>query len=412
MTKDDLAARLTHRFLWTWDHSMDWAPLADGLQEWGCFNDYTRKPEDFLEDYKRAIDFFGPLGFTGIIVYGLFRDAHGGVDAAKELCRYARRKGTKIIAGVGINAYGGIYWEGKHEFNLPHWLEEHPELAAVGASSVPLLRMACPSKKENAEWHRRAIQWLCETVDIGGINFESGDYGLCRCEACQERFGRDYFSVGHMSEFIGPLIEQATRSRPGILSICECYFDRLHDAQHYAPLKDLPPQTMLQFCINKDYLPRFLELDRANIAALGTHRKILRTHIGTQWSGERQALVAKDFARIATHAAETGMDGTTIFGEVTDRKTVHEINYLSAARFADNPRLSWKEFVSDTLGPLLGGATLAEKYMRILAKSGATPGDLRFVKSVLGKCRPNAHRRWMWLCELLYRRIDHQDGGR
>ncbi len=412
MTKNDSAAPLAHRFLWTWDHSMDWAPLACGLQEMGCSNDYWRRPEDFIEDYKRAIDFFGSLGFNGIVVYGLFRDCHGGVDAAKEICRYARSKGTTIIAGVGINAYGGIYWDGKHEFNLGNWLEKHPELAAVGGNSTPSLRMACPSKPENAKWHLRAIQWLCENVEIGGINFESGDYGLCRCEACQKHFGREYFSVGHMTEFFTPLIERATKTRPGIFSICECYFDRMHDAGHYAPLKDLPPQAMLQFCINHEYLPKFLELGREEITAVGPHRKLLRTHIGTQWNGERHSLVARDFARIAAHAAETGMAGTTIFGEVTDRKTVHEINYLSAARFADNPKLNWKEFVSDTLGPLFGGAALAEKYLRILAKSTATPGDLRFVKSVLGKCDPNGHRRWMWLCELLCRRLDHQRGGR
>src|ERR1035437_5073220 len=89
---------LSYRFLWTWDHSMDWSPLADGLQEKGCSNRYYRKPKEFLDDYKRAIDFFSPLGFDGITIYGLFRDCHGGVDAAKELCRYARRKKMIIIA--------------------------------------------------------------------------------------------------------------------------------------------------------------------------------------------------------------------------------------------------------------------------------------------------------------------------
>lgn len=404
---------LEHRLIWTWDHSMDWAPLANGLQEFGCFNPYFRTEADFLQDYKRAIDFFAPLGFTGIIVYGLFRDCHGGVPAAQEICRYARRKGISIIAGIGINAYGGIYWEGNHEFNLPHWLQENPKLAASGPCSNPYLRMACPSKPENLAWHMRAIKWLCETVDIGGINFESGDYGLCQCSQCKKRYGVGHWSVGHMTEFFNPLIEQATKVRPDILSICECYFDHVHDAEHYRPLKDLPSDVILQFCINHEYLPRFLgEMTPQKVAELPPQRKVIRTHIGSQWNGERHALVARDWARLASKTAQIGMDGITIFGEVGPRKTVHEINYHSAAAFAAQPSLKWNQFVSDRLGPMLGSADLAGKYLHILGKARATPQDVRLVKSAMSKSGQDAFQRWMWLCDLLYRRLDEQRGLR
>jgi hypothetical protein len=405
---------LSYRFLWTWDHSMDWAPLADGLQEFGCSNYYYRKPEDFIEDYKRAIDYFSPLGFDGIIIYGLFRDRHGGVEAVKELCRYARRKKMMIIAGVGINAYGGIYWEGKHEFNLPCWLEKHPELASDQPYWDRSGRTACPSKKENLAWNKRAIRWLCETVDIGGINFESGDYGVCGCAQCSKRYGRGHWSVGLMAEQFTPLIEEATKVRPDILPICECYFDKVHDAAYYAPLKDLPANAILQFAINRVYFPQFLaQMDAAKAAALPPHRKIMRTHIGSQWNdmackmpGERHKFVARDFAALATRTARIGMDGLTIFGEVTAARTVHEINYLAAAAFGDNQDLTWKQFVADKLGPLLGGAKSAEKYIGILEKTKATPQDVRYVKSALCKAPRRLDRRWMWLYDLLYRRME------
>ena len=67
----------------------------------------------------------------GVTIYGFLRDNHGGVEAAQELCRYATERGVRILPGVGINAYGGIYWEGDHKYNLTTWLRQHPELRAV-----------------------------------------------------------------------------------------------------------------------------------------------------------------------------------------------------------------------------------------------------------------------------------------
>ena len=405
---------LPYRFIWTWDHSMDWSPLADGLQEFGCSSPYYRTPATFLDDYKRAIDYFSDLGFTGITIYGLLRDCHGGVKAANELCKYARKKKMYVIAGVGINAYGGIYWDGKHEFNLPTWLEKNPKFASNRPYTHRFERTACPSKKENAAWHKRAIRWLCENVDIGGINFESGDYGQCSCAQCRKRFGEDFWSVQQMADTFLPLIEEATRVRPDVLPICECYFDRVHDAAFYEPLKVLPPETILQFCINRVYIQEFLETMTAEkAAALPPHRKVIRTHIGSQWNdiaqkmpGERHRFVARDFAAIAAKTAQIGMDGIGIFGEVTANKTLHELNYLAAAAFADDPALTWQRFVKETLAPLLGGKALAAKYLQLIEKPTASLRDLKFAKSVLIDAPPGIDRRWLWLCDLLYRRMN------
>ena len=95
---------------------MDWVPLAEGIQEWGASNPYCKRAEDFLGDYKRLIDFFSPLGFTGVIMYGFLRDGHGGIEAAQEICRYAREKGMSVLPGIGINAYGGIEHGWRHHF--------------------------------------------------------------------------------------------------------------------------------------------------------------------------------------------------------------------------------------------------------------------------------------------------------
>ncbi len=404
------ASGLKYRLFWTWDHSMDWVPLAEGIQEWGASNPYYKSPEDFIQDYKNLIDFSSAHNFTGITIYGFLRDKHGGVEAAHEICQYGRQKNVLIIPGIGVNAYGGVYWEGEHEFNLPNWLERHPELEAVGQrySGQPYLRMACPSKKENLQWNKDAVRWLCETFDIGGINFETGDYGLCKCDQCQSRSRRATdWSTEDIAVLLPPLIEEARKVKPEILPICECYLDNVLSTDVHVPLKALPDGAILQFCINRPYWPRLQEeLDSQKAAQLPAHQKVIRTHMGSQWNGERHKFVARDFSGLAQKAAEVGMEGVTVFGEVSSLKTVHEINYLSVASFADNPELTWDKFILKDLAPLLGGEDLAVKYIELLEKDKVSHNDLEFAKSTLRKAEEPYYRRWLWLVDFLYQRMD------
>lgn len=397
---------LKYRFLWTWDQSMDWVPLADGIQEMGAANPYYKKPGDFVEDYRRLIDFFSPLGFTGVIIYGFLRDCHGGIDSAKEICRYGREKGMLIIPGIGINSYGGIYWEGKHEFNLSRWLDRHPELEAVGQPypGHPYLRIACPSKEENRRWHRDAVRWLCETFEIGGVNFETGDYGLCKCEQCQRKSNRSgEWSIDDISELVPPLIAEAEKARPGILPICECYFDNILDLCARQSFSAFSENTVLQFTINRSYWPKFQkEAPQAGIGSASPHRKIIRTHMGSQWNGDRHRLVAQDFALLAKTAARSGLDGMTIFGEVSPWRVVHEINYLSAAFFADNPGRNWGDFVNLKLAPLLGGKDLAGLYLKFMEKQKVGRSELTRTKTILRNIKDPAYRRWLWMAEQIY----------
>lgn len=410
-----ITSKLKYRFFWTWDHSMDWTPLAQGIQESGASNPYYKRPPDFIQDYKNIIDFSAAHNFTGIIVYGFLRDCHGGIESAKEICQYGRQKNVLIIPGIGVNSYGGVYWDGNHEFNLFNWVKRHPEIEAVGEvhpnQQNRFGHMLCPSKKENREWMKDAVRWLCETFDIGGINFETGDYGLCKCEQCQTRSNRTAgWSVDDIAEQLPPLIEEGEKAIPDFLPICECYFDNILDTDSFTPLQALPDSAILQFCINTPYWPRFQkEMDSQKLAQLPRHPKILRTHMGSQWNGQRHAFVAREFAQMTKKAAEIGMDGITIFGEVSYLKTVHEINYLSVADFADNPGLTWDEFMHQKLSPLLGSKELALKYIELLEKKEIEQGDLETAKSILSIVKGPVYRRWLWLLELLCQWSELQD---
>ncbi len=133
--RDEQAPGLPYRAFWTWDHSTNWDLDQIGAQEIGVFCPYGKPPDGFLADYKRMVDFMSRHRIGGVTIYGFFRDSHGGVEAAQELCRYANERGVRILPGVAINAYGGIYWEGEHPYNLATWLRKHPELGGNDGTS-------------------------------------------------------------------------------------------------------------------------------------------------------------------------------------------------------------------------------------------------------------------------------------
>ncbi|MDP6380069.1 MAG: hypothetical protein QF662_01885 [Phycisphaerae bacterium] len=400
---------LKHRFFWTWDHSMDWDPTAYGRQEHGCSNYYFKSGDSFLIDYKKLVDFAAKENYTGVILYGFLRDAHGKIEAAQELCKYGNDKGVRIIPGVGINSYGGIYWEGNHEFNLPTWLDKHPELELVGQWKhiLPCLRMACPSQPENQEWHKRAIAWLSDTFEIGGINYETGDYGVCQCDLCKDNSERDgVFSHDDMAKQLPPLVEIAEKTRPGILNICECYFDNILDPEKHAAMKALPSSAILQFCINRKYWPKLTEgITPEIVSQLPPHDKVIRTHMGSQWNSERHVFAARTFMQLAKLASANGFDGTTIFGEMPERSALHEINYLAMSRTGDNPDLEWGEFVSEHLGPLYGEAELAAKFVALIETREYSAGDLADAKRTLAGAEEPAYERWLWMVDRIYRHL-------
>ena len=51
------AQSLQYKVFWTWDHTTNWCMNQLGKQNTGVGNHYTKKPEIFLEDYKRSIRF-------------------------------------------------------------------------------------------------------------------------------------------------------------------------------------------------------------------------------------------------------------------------------------------------------------------------------------------------------------------
>ncbi len=140
---------------------------------------YSKRPESFLVGCKRLVDYCADIGVRGFTLWGFLRDAHGGVSAAKELCRYAADRGVAVLPGVGLCSYGGYYYEGDHPFNLNTYLKNHPERASQAAEQGggrlvgPVLD---PSLEANRTWWRDGLEWMLENFAIGGVDYEMGDF--------------------------------------------------------------------------------------------------------------------------------------------------------------------------------------------------------------------------------------------
>jgi hypothetical protein len=422
---------LPYRPLWTWDHSTDWLLDAVGAQDTGAFNPYNRQPGSFLGDYERLVDFASRVGINAVVVYGLLRDSHGGVESAQRLCRFGADRGVRIIAGIGINAYGGIYWEGEHRFNLATWLRAHTELAARSRQalgfSIPdygelafprsdYLAVACPSRAENVRFHEDAIAWLVDTLDVGGVLFEAGDYGGCSCEVCESERGSPD-RIARLAERYDRLFDRVASSSGTVprWSIYEVYTDNLLDTQVRASVGALPDSAAFQYTVNRSYWPRVREAVEADAFGLLPHsQNILRTHMGSQWNRQRHAWVGATFAEMAGVVARTGMTGLSVFGEASAYHPPNELNYAAFARYAWDPQLAWERFEQEEVEPRLGGHELAARFLALLGRLGEDRDGADVDSGLAAACAEarevgrslsgEVGRRWLWLEERLARR--------
>ncbi|MCP4247449.1 MAG: hypothetical protein GY778_10415, partial [bacterium] len=153
----------------------------------GCTNRYLKRPDTYLADYRRLTDMAAGLGVKGIVIWGFLRDAHGGIEFAKRVADYAAARGVAIMPGVGTNRYGGIYYEGDHPCNIRTFLGQHPEARSIDAQGNRREHGLCASHPGYVDWVSNAAQWLFREFNVGGANFENGDFNVCHCPRCRER---------------------------------------------------------------------------------------------------------------------------------------------------------------------------------------------------------------------------------
>lgn len=426
------------RLFWTWDHCTRWTATKPGGHDWGASNEYSGTEEDFLREYSLLLRWCGEHGVDGVVIWGLLRDGHGGVEAACKLADVAHKSGVKILAGVGLNAYGGVYYEGDSPWSLNNHLQANPQLYGLHEDGSPLIYVAasgsnspqpfhhtCPSRPENQEYHAESLRWLMETVPIDGVQIESGDTGTCKCPLCRERrqYAADMISWEDMA-LMYPIARDAIRSvRSDAMIVLETYSHPEPVEGNEAPgfgggspswagecVAKFPRDAYIQW-VADGYMDPWNNQGKWTSAARvpeGFLGNIMRSHHGTWWGRYGDEPVMGWLAQMAQSSMACGCNGLSIFGEHSPYATGCELNYLAFADYGspENPQAGLDSFLNRIAAPLLGSAELAQEFVYV---AGALNEPERLEEACI-IARANAARqtgriaqRWAWLAWYLGR---------
>lgn len=384
------------RYYWTWDHSTNWVLDDPGNQVDGCQNYYLKKPEIFLEDYRRLVDHCIEMRFNGIVIWGFLRDAHGGETYAYEVAKYAADRGVAILPGVGTTGYGGIYYEGYHPYNLETYLTRSPRLGNMMKDGQISRREISPYYPKNQAWIKQGVEWLCRNFPIGGVNFENSDLmvdyssagkrGRTKIKSGEADYFKDQFFAYKTALEVAHAMaacawntyatysgfgrgEQVTNA--GADMGREPYFSRRMPSSAIA-------QWTLTGMLSKPPIPlrEWMDYPRPPSAYKNprwpkglrppTPRSAGFLHQASQWGFARTDLAVSHFAEACLRGHEAGLEGISVLGEVTSRILAWKLNYLAMRHWTYHPESTLEEFALVELAPWLGGENDARIFVETL----------------------------------------------
>ncbi|MFH0965384.1 MAG: hypothetical protein V2A58_15400 [Planctomycetota bacterium] len=428
------------RFGWCWDHSTNWTPAVHGRQTFGTNQPYLKRPEVFLSDFKLLLDFLARKNFAGLCVWGLIRDSHGGLQAAREIVQYGRDRSVSVTPGVGLFAYGGAFYEGRHPFNAETFALAHPDcLATVSQTDLEPLRLTklpdgtlaadladpyirrahpwvqlCPSNPDVRSWVKDACSWVIEALDLDTIMLEGGDVFICRCPACSKRRKRaidTYVSIEDLCDAYVPLVDYLHRHHPNVRVQCEVYgAPGIAPASSKAGNGDLIPSDCIP---GLEAIPEPVQLelsyhfpipeDRLNLPHTLARNGLLRTEMGTQWRGPRSHSNADGFRLMCRAARKLGIPAVSLFVEEPDSTPAAWINYLAFESFSKED-ISLDQFIDRDLAPHLGGPDRARDFLPWASnpKHAPAPQGLTLAKSAASSSRDESEfLKWAWLSRFI-----------
>jgi len=396
---------LPSSYFWTWDHSTNWVWDDPGMLNFGCDNRYLKRPETFVEDYRRLTDLSAGLGVKGILIWGFLRDSHGGIDASKRVADYAASKDIAIMPGIGTTWYGGIYYEGDHPYNIETFVKNNPDARMVNKEGEPQGSGACPTHPRYVEWLQESMEWLFNEFAIGGANLENGDFLVCHEPRCQAH--KDEWPAGDPDFFR----LQGLSYIPGLQCIKDKLRDNLvtwatytgflpgkspdgHGAGAYmscerpAMIDRLEPEGIGQWTLTGMVLPEPLPLtayldDGAPDAAFDNPRwpeglkppaprSVGFLHQASQWSHvPRYEQMVSTIKEGCLRAYRSGLEGVSIHGEVSSRHIPWALNYLAFSHFIHWPEDTIRDFGRKTLGQVLGSEDEGEAFAELFASCDA-----------------------------------------
>jgi hypothetical protein len=393
---------LPNSYFWTWDHSTNWVLDDPGLQNGGCNNAYLKRPETFVEDYRRLSDFAAGLGVKGIVIWGFLRDSHGGAENSRRVAAYAASRGVAILPGIGTTHYGGVYYDGNHKYNLETFLSRYPEARLINKDGQPSGGSACPAHPAFKDWLREGMQWLLREFEVGGFNLENGDllvdyHPLTRAARKDwpaddpEVFFFQGLSYKQVFDAVGPRVKDLLGTYATYSGFAYGLAPDLETNQNTASMGAKPPamlsvlpkesiaQWTLSSMVRQNTVPMLDYLDNGAPAAAFENpnwpadlkppspRNVGFIHMGSQWGGDRYDCVLTFIKEACLRAYRCGMEGVGIHGEVTSRHIPYALNYLAFSHFIHWPEDSLREFGRKTLSQALGSEEAGEAFVEILA---------------------------------------------
>lgn len=384
------------RFYWTWDHSTNWVLDDPGNQTNGCNNPYLKKPETFLEDYRRLIDHAVASRFNAVMISGFFREAHGGEVSAYEIARYGADRGVAVLPGVGTHSYNGIYYEGDHPAHLHTFTREHPECRMVDRHGKTGGNLG-PHHDGSKEYVRRSLEWMMKAFPVGGVYLENGDYMVDHSEMAKKArqqipSGEEDFLKDQYAAYLCAL-EVLDRVCPEAWNVyvTYCGFDMNGAERLDRGLgKELPyfatrmPESAvcmwtLSGMLRKQpvKLREWMECPRPDGVYENptwprgirppTPRSAGFMHQGSQWSPvPRTALALSTYAEGCLRSHESGLEGISIHGEATSRTMTWKLNYLAMRHWTYHPESTLREFARVELAPELGSLEEAYDFIEAL----------------------------------------------
>lgn len=421
------------KMFWSWDHSTNWCLHAIGAQNCGVANEYAKYPELFEMDYMRVVDFCAEHGIDAVGIVGMLRDKHGGIESARRLCDYARKKGVIIYMIAGLYAYGGIYYEGDSKWCLDNFFKKNPQCMGINEDGTPFYAhykgkhgykiqpQGCPTNPLLNEYVLESLDWVFREIpELGGIQMESGDNGVCKCPSCQARRSaseNEYLSVADMAGVYPDATETILRVAPDALIICETYSHFLDEACKFfdskEPNKDLeklfkmPESVYWQWKCDVQLRDDSWPVGAPMLESMKKFNHVMRAHSGTQWWGAGRASFAVERIRKQCLLSyESGLQAVSMFGENAPFHANAEFNYLAMTYFADHPHATTEDYIKDVMAPRLGGEELGAMYYEmaplIETNMDAIPDAVTKIASVTAKIKDyDTLRRWQYLASYL-----------
>lgn len=341
--------------LWNWDARMTWddepTQIAKKMAASESTFRYLKRPEAYLVGCRRLVDYCEKVGIYGFCLWGFLRDSHGGVKAAQELCKYAADHGVAILPGVGLCSYGGYYYEGDHPFNLQTYLRKHSDRVSTaheeggGRKVTPVLD---PSLPENQKWWRDGLEWMFETFQIGGINYEMGDFIVNSSERavearaalkidCDENIKEIVVATRHLFKYGFSL-------RPETVLINSTYrgLERISRFPRMPYIDMLPAQSVWEYNLRGTVQePDFPEQYR------GTPKH--RTYGYLHWFNSSTKTMNKDYvadiARVFPGAYKLNFEFIGTYGEISPTNNpLADRNYRAQVAWARNPERQRVDF--------------------------------------------------------------------